>query len=94
MLKNIVSLSDLEGKTTLKNTGLPHHFGRHREWLQPSSSSRKRHTHFVIAKAQPVAIHLPETEAAKAHMDCRVEIKISPRNDIWGRIAVLPKGSQ
>ena len=35
----------------------------------------------VIAKAQPAAIHMRRTKAAKAHMDCRVETKVSPRND-------------
>ncbi|MEH0002669.1 MAG: hypothetical protein V6Z78_03760 [Holosporaceae bacterium] len=47
----------------------------------------------VIAKAQPVAIHLAETEAAKAHVDCRVETYVSPRNDVQVSPTVSPKGS-
>ena len=44
----------------------------------------------VIAKAKPVAIHMLSTKAAKAHVDCHVETKVSPRNDnLEARHAIL-----
>ena len=37
-----------------------------------------------------MAIHLPDTEAAKAHVDCRGKTKVSPRNDnLEARHAIL-----